>query len=62
MPLSRSRAAMSVMSEIKGQLLGVILVIMIFAAVGGLMMTAFKGVGQQVTSQVNSAITEVQSN
>ena len=50
------------MSEVKGQLLGVILVIMIFAAVGGLMMSAFKGVGQQVTSQVNSAITEVQGN
>lgn len=48
------------MSEIKGQLLGIILVIMVFAAVGTAMVTAFKGFGTTVTNQANSAISEVQ--
>ena len=49
------------MSEIKGQLLGIILVVMIFAAVGAAMVSAFRNFGTTVTTQVSSAITEVQN-
>lgn len=49
------------MSEIKGQLLGIILVVMIFAAVGGAMVGAFRNFGTTVTNQVTSAITEVEN-
>ena len=48
------------MSEIKGQLLGIILVVMVFAAVGGIMITSFRSLGTKVASEVTSAITEVE--
>ena len=48
------------MSEIKGQLLGIILVVMVFAAVGGVMIAAFRSLGATVNSEVSSAITEVE--
>ena len=48
------------MSEIKGQLLGIILVVMVFAAVGTVMVGAFRGFGTTISNQVSSAITEVQ--
>ena len=48
------------MSEIKGQLLGIILVVMVFAAIGTVMVGAFRNFGSTVTNQVTSAITEVQ--
>ena len=47
------------MSEIKGQLLGIILVVMVFVAVGGVMIGAFRNFGSTITSEVTSAITEV---
>lgn len=49
------------MSEIKGQLLGIILVVMVFAAIGGVMIGAFRSLGTTVTSEVSSAITEVEN-
>lgn len=50
------------MSEIKGQLLGIILVVMVFAAVGTAMVTAFRNFGTKITSEVDAAITEVKEN
>ena len=50
------------MSEIKGQLLGIILVIMIFASVGGLLYGAFRTMGEGVSNQVSAAITEIEKN
>ena len=47
------------MSEIKGQLLGIILVVMVFAAVGGVMIGAFRNFGTTINNEVSSAITEV---
>jgi Na+-driven multidrug efflux pump len=47
------------MSEIKGQLLGIILVIMVFAAVGTVMVSAFRGFGSTVSTQISEAISEV---
>ena len=49
------------MSEIKGQLLGIILVVMIFAAVGGIMMTTFRSLGNTVSNEVTSAVTSFQT-
>ena len=50
------------MSEIKGQLLGIILVVMVFAAVGGVMISAFRNFGTTISNEVSSAITEVADN
>ena len=41
------------MSEIKGQLLGIILVLAIFGAVAGLLMTAFQQTATDVSSKMN---------
>ena len=45
------------MSEIKGQLLGIILVIMVFGIVAAGLTTVFKNLTSSVSSQVNDAIT-----
>lgn len=47
------------MSEIKGQLLGIILVLAIFATMAGVMKSAFKTIGDKVSTEVSSTITEV---
>lgn len=39
------------MSEIKGQLLGIILVLMLFGTVAGVMTSAFKKLGDTVTEK-----------
>lgn len=41
------------MSEIKGQLLGIILVLMVFAAVSATMVAVFSNLAGQVSSQVS---------
>ncbi|MCQ3034968.1 MAG: hypothetical protein MJ248_01920 [Bacilli bacterium] len=46
------------MSEIKGQLLGIILTISIFGVVLAAMTAAFKNVSQSVADQATSAVTE----
>ena len=47
------------MSEIKGQLLGIVLVVTIFGAVAGVLLTAFKtaaaNTAEQITTDVVSA-------
>ena len=49
------------MSEIKVQLLGIILTISIFSAVLATMTVAFKKISEGVADQANSAITETVS-
>ena len=44
------------MSEMKGQLLGIILVIMVFGIVAAGLTTIFTGLTNSVTSQVSKAI------
>ena len=44
------------MSEIKGQLLGIILVIMVFGIVAAGLTTVFRNLTSSVSSQVNGAI------
>lgn len=44
------------MSEIKGQLLGIILVIMVFGIVAAGLTTVFKNLTSSVSSEVNGAI------
>lgn len=44
------------MSEIKGQLLGIILVLMVFGIVAGALTTIFTGLSNSVTSEVSKAI------
>lgn len=46
------------MSEIKGQLLGIIIVLMVFAAVGGTMVTLFTSFSKTVENNVNSLVEE----
>ena len=46
------------MSEIKGQLLGIIIVLMVFAAVGGTMVTLFTSFSKTVENNVTSLINE----
>jgi Na+-translocating ferredoxin:NAD+ oxidoreductase RnfG subunit len=41
------------MSEIKGQLLGIVLVLMVFAAVSTIMVTTFQNVSKKVSSEVS---------
>ena len=43
------------MSEIKGQLLGIILVLMIFAAVSGVVALTFHNAGESITSKTDHA-------
>lgn len=45
------------MSEIKGQLLGIILVIIIFGAVAGGLATVFQNMTSSVSSEMAKAIT-----
>lgn len=44
------------MSEVKGQLLGIVLVLMVFAAVSGLMVTVFTSLSQNIEDQVDEVI------
>jgi len=46
------------MSEIKGQLLGIIIVLMVFAAVGGTMVTLFTNFSKTVENNVTSLVNE----
>lgn len=44
------------MSEIKGQLLGIVLVLMVFGIVAAALTTIFTGLSSSVTSQVSKAV------
>lgn len=44
------------MSEIKGQLLGVLLVIAIFAAISTILITAFSGAANDIIDQMKDVI------
>ena len=46
------------MSEIKGQLLGILLVLMVFAAVSGAMVTVFTNLGNSVEAEVTEVTSE----
>ena len=46
------------MSEIKGQLLGIILVIMVFGIVAASMITIFTNLTNSVSSEVNRAVSD----
>lgn len=46
------------MSEIKGQILGVILVLMVFAVVAGTMTTVFNSLSKNITDKVSQINTE----
>ena len=46
------------MSEIKGQLLGIIIVLMVFAAVGGTMVALFGNFSGTISSHVDSLVNE----
>ena len=47
------------MSEIKGQILGVVLVLAIFGAIGTVLVNSFKTSATNVTQKMNSADTEI---
>lgn len=49
------------MSEIKGQLLGIIIVLMVFAAVGGTMVALFTNFSGSLQNTVNQVVSEEQS-
>lgn len=49
------------MSEIKGQLLGIIIVLMVFAAVGGAMVALFTNFSGSLENTVNTVVSEEQS-
>ena len=49
------------MSEIKGQILGIIIVLMIFGVVSGAMIALFNNLSQTVTDNVNELITSESS-
>ena len=49
------------MSEIKGQLLGIVLVLMVFAAVSTVMVKTFKNVSNHVSSEVSEVIAGIDS-
>ena len=49
------------MSEIKGQILGVILVLMVFAAVAGTMTAVFSSLSKTITNQVSEIDKETSS-
>lgn len=44
------------MGEIKGQLLGILLVIAVFGAVAGILISTFKGSAETVEEQMENAI------
>ena len=47
------------MSEIKGQILGIILVLTVFGAVGGTLVAIFKNLANTVESKVNSEVSQM---
>lgn len=49
------------MSEIKGQILGIVLVLMIFGAVATTMVNVFNGLSSTVQEKTDSIQTELQS-
>ena len=49
------------MSEIKGQLLGIIIVLMVFAAVGGAMVALFTNFSGSLQNTVSTVVSEEQS-
>ena len=49
------------MSEIKGQLLGIIIVLMVFAAVGGAMVALFTNFSNSLEGTVNTVVSEEQT-
>ena len=49
------------MSEIKGQLLGIILVLMIFAAVSGVVALVFKNAGDTITEKAEHTFDDADS-
>lgn len=46
------------MSEIKGQLLGIIIVLMVFAAVGGTMVAVFGNFSKSIETTVSEVVNE----
>lgn len=48
------------MSEIKGQLLGIVLVLMIFAVVSAAMVEVFNNLSDSVVNEVNNVIEEIE--
>ena len=48
------------MSEIKGQLLGIVLVIAVFGAIAGVLYTAFSSSAESVKTKMN--ITDIETN
>ena len=46
------------MSEIKGQILGVLLVLLIFAAVSGILITAFSNASNKISERITNEIDE----
>ncbi|MGM9873343.1 MAG: hypothetical protein ACI31G_00255 [Bacilli bacterium] len=48
------------MSEIKGQLLGIILVLMVFAAVSGAITLTFKNLTNTISNQVSEVVNDVE--
>lgn len=47
------------MSEIKGQILGIILVLTVFGAVGGTLVGIFKSLASTVENKTNSEMSEI---
>ena len=50
------------MSEIKGQLLGIVLVIMIFSAISTVLVTAFTNMGNRVADQITEELADADMN
>lgn len=50
------------MSEIKGQLLGMLMVLLVFGAVAGALFATFKGTSEQITSRAAQEVSMVVSN
>lgn len=48
------------MSEIKGQLLGIILVLMVFAAVSGAVTLTFRNLTTSISNQVSEVVTNAE--
>lgn len=49
------------MSEIKGQILGIILVLTVFGAVGGTLVGVFRSLATTVENKTNSEVSQMQS-
>ncbi len=48
------------MSELKGQILGIILVIVMFAAIGGAMKKVFTDTVSEIATRVDNAVAEME--